>query len=181
MVFQPYGGECQPLPGAHLLASQAIARVPAVLMAFPTSSFLCRSYDLQMETEKEPSSCPQALSLLSKPFVALEPFRVPSGTQALPRESADVGSRWWGRGWQRPPSLLGQQPQEDSTSHHLPSQVWEQLPAYPCQGATAHHTSAPSGDSAEIPATMGACEFPWGLCGVWNNTLLKKAQSAHPS
>ena len=135
------------------MASQAIARVPAILMAFPTSSFLCRSYDLQMETEKEPPSCPQVRSLLSKPFVALEPFRAPSGTQALPRESADVGSRWWGRGWQRPPSLLGQQPQEDSTSHHLPYQVWEQLPAYPCLGATTHHTSAPSGDGAEIPPT----------------------------
>lgn len=101
-------------------------------------------------------------------------------TQALPHESADVGSRQWGRGWQRPPSLLGWPPQEDSTSHNLPYQVWEQLPAYPCRGVTRHYTSAPSGDSTKIPPTMGACEFPLGFRGVQNNILLQKVQSNQP-
>ena len=57
---------------------------------------------------------PQVLSLLSKPCVALEPFRIPSGI--LSCESADVGSRWWGEGGRGPHCCLASSPRK--TAHH---------------------------------------------------------------
>lgn len=78
-------------------------------------------------------------------------------TQALPRESADVGSKWWGRGLQRPPyRCLAARP--GKTARHTTCHIQSVNSCLPTL-----HGEPPSTTHLLLPGMVKKFLPPWSL------------------